>query len=90
MRVVYLGTTRADIAWVRRYYRSVFPQGGKQATEQFRRTELLLTENPLLGRPSDVEGLRELQVGRTPFAFVYRVRGDQIEVIRVLDGRSAG
>jgi toxin ParE1/3/4 len=88
MKVVYLATTRPDVAWVRRYYRSIFPQGGKHAAEQFRRTEQLLMDNPELGRTSELEGLRELQIGRTPFAFVYRVVGDTIEVIRVLDGRS--
>ena len=87
MKIVYLASTKADIEWMRRYYTSVFPAGAKKAREHFRACEKNLTQNPLIGQPSAIAGVRELVVARTPFVFVYRVAAGRVEVLRVLDGR---
>jgi toxin ParE1/3/4 len=41
------------------------------------------TQSGLLGRHS---GTRELVVAKTPFIVAYRVRGDLVEILRVLHG----
>jgi len=38
---------------------------------------------PALGRPGRVVGTRELVVTGTPYIIPYRVRGDQVEILRV-------
>jgi len=45
-----------------------------------------LAEYPSLGRPGRVPGTRELVVSGTPFVIPYRVRGDQVEILRVFHG----
>ena len=41
---------------------------------------------PNLGRPGRVPGTRELVVDRTPFIIPYRVRGGEVQILRVLHG----
>ena len=85
MKLVYLPTAFADVVWMRRYYRDVFPQGVKKAREHLYLVERLIMENPSAGRRYR-EG-REFPIIRTPFVLIYRVRDDTIEVVRVWDGR---
>lgn len=85
MRLVYLPTAFADIVWMRRYYRSIFPQGAKKAREQLYAVERLILENPNVGR--GIVGGREFPIIRTPFILVYRVEADTIQVVRVWDAR---
>jgi toxin ParE1/3/4 len=47
----------------------------------------ILLQFPEIGRPGLRPGTRELVVSRTPYAAAYRLRGDMIEILRVLHGR---
>lgn len=46
-----------------------------------------LLQFPEMGRPGRRAGTRELIVSRTPYVAAYRLRGDAIEILRVLHGR---
>lgn len=46
----------------------------------------LLAEHPEMGRAGRKQGTRELVISRTPFVIVYRVRGERIELLRLLHG----
>lgn len=46
----------------------------------------LLVEHPKLGRPGRVKGTRELVISRTPFIALYRIVGDEIQVLNFLHG----
>ena len=88
MQLVFAPSTHADLLWMRRYYARVFPDGAKRAAEQYFRVLGVLRENPLIGHPvEEMPGVREFPVPRTSFSFIYRVVGDQIEVLRVWDQR---
>ncbi|MEI8119137.1 MAG: type II toxin-antitoxin system RelE/ParE family toxin [Methylophilaceae bacterium] len=45
-----------------------------------------LADYPKLGRPGRVKGTRELVVSRTPFIVVYRIKGEMVQILRVLHG----
>lgn len=45
-----------------------------------------LQDHPERGRPGRVAGTRELVIPRTPFIAVYRLRGERIEILRLLHG----
>lgn len=45
-----------------------------------------LLDHPERGRPGRVKGTRELVIPRTPFIAIYRLRGDRIEILRLLHG----
>jgi toxin ParE1/3/4 len=46
-----------------------------------------LTRFPMSGRAGRCPGTRELVVARTPLIIAYRLRADNIEILRVLHGR---
>jgi len=46
--------------------------------------EELLPVHPAIGRAGRLTGTRELVVPKTPFIVAYRVRGDAVQVLRVL------
>lgn len=88
MKLVFLPSTRADLAWMRSYYTRVFPEGARRAAVQYARTRNLLRRNPLIGHVvEDIEDIREYSIPRMPFSFIYRVVDDRIEILRVWDQR---
>lgn len=90
MKIIYLALAKRDLRWFKSYYMQVFPQGREVADSQFLRSQKILKENPYIGHPSErVDGAREYYIPRTPFTFVYRVKDETIEVLRLLDGRSS-
>jgi len=46
-----------------------------------------LLQFPQIGRPGRVIGTNELVIGRTPYLVPYRLRGETIEIARVLHAR---
>lgn len=45
-----------------------------------------LIAHPEIGRAGRKQGTRELVISRTPFIVVYRIKGERIELIRLLHG----
>jgi toxin ParE1/3/4 len=43
-----------------------------------------LSEFPMMGRVGRVEGTRELVIASTPYVIIYRVKGNAVEILRVL------
>ena len=89
MKIIFRKSCEADLNWYRDYYSQVFPQGQNKAALHFNSTYEALLRHPFIGHA--VEGhphIRELQMPHTPFAFIYTVDGDEILVLRVLDGRA--
>ena len=52
--------------------------------ELIEQTETLLSRHVALGRPGRVVGTRELVIGNLPYIVPYRVRDNDIEILRVL------
>lgn len=87
MNIVFLETTKNDFIWLRDYYERIFPQGKKQAQQQFKSINKLLKENPLIGHQSEHGNVLEFSIPNTPFAYIYRIKDKQIQVLRVWDER---
>ncbi len=87
MKVVLSEQAKKDMRWWRSYYRQAFPAGKAKASLHLSKAVELLADNPYLG--SEMEGyrLRKYQIHRSPFALIYRVRDEEIEIARVWDGR---
>ena len=56
-----------------------------QLNEIERQVDLLL-DHPKLGRAGRVKGTRELVVSRTSFIALYRIVGDEIQLMNILHG----
>lgn len=76
------------MGWFRQYYGAVFAEGKKNATAHLKEARELLRVYPNVGKPSDTADLRELQILKTPFALIYRIRGDEIQIVRLWDQRA--
>lgn len=50
------------------------------------KTALLLSANPFIGRPGEIDGTRELVISGTSYVVAYRVRDDVVEVLFVQHG----
>jgi hypothetical protein len=88
MRIVYLRTSKPGLEWFLQYYGKVFPEGNVNAVARFDAMERLLEDNPHVGQRFGDGGARILPILRTPFGVVYRVKGNQIRVIKIVDYRS--
>ncbi len=87
MKILYLESARDDLVWMRHYYEAVFPQGQKNAQQQFHAVETTLLANPFIGNTTHRKNVREFSVPKTPFSFIYRSFSDRVEVLRIWDER---
>jgi toxin ParE1/3/4 len=62
------------------------PQAAARVVQTIHDTVDLLRRQPNLGRPGRVSGTRELVVPGTPYIVPYRVRDDEIHILRVFHG----
>jgi len=86
MKIVFLEETKADLRWFKRYYTKRFPEGQENATRQYRAFLLLIKERPNIGHPAeDGAGVREYPIPNTPFTVLHRVRGENIEIMRIYE-----
>lgn len=60
------------------------PQAAVEMARRVQEAVEYLESHPALGRAGRLGGTRELVVSGTPFIVIYRVRLDQIQVLRVL------
>lgn len=89
MKIVFLAEAKGDLRWFKHYYMRVFPEGRRIADQRFKALLQLLKSNPMVGEEVEsFPGTREFPIRSTPFSVIYRVRPNQIEVLRVFDQRS--
>jgi toxin ParE1/3/4 len=87
MRVVWTAPALRDLASLRAYIARDRPDAAVRQVERIIASAAKLAEFPEMGRPGRRPQTRELVVTRTPYLVPYRVRGELIEVLRVLHGR---
>jgi len=87
MRVVWTARALRDLASLRAYIWHDNPAAAERQVERILAAAARLAEFPETGRPGRRAGTRELVVSRTPYLVPYRVRGELVEVLRVLHGR---
>jgi toxin ParE1/3/4 len=86
MEIRWLEDALADVRDIYHYI-AADNQGAAAAT--VRRIQEAATRLETLeerGRPGCVAGTRELVIAGTPFVIPYRIRGEAIEILRVLHG----
>lgn len=86
MRLVWLPRAIADRDAQLDY---IADDNATAAIEQGDRIEQQISQliaHPELGRAGRKRGTRELVISRTPFIVVYRIKGQRIELLRVLHG----
>lgn len=80
----WLGAARANLIAVSEYIAQDNPDASAKTVAAITRAVESLKRFPAAGRPGRVPGIRELVVSGTPYIVPYRVRGNIVEVLRVL------
>ena len=84
MRIRWLDQALDELETVRVYIARDNPSAAAKVAQRIRRATKVLTEYPAAGRPGRVLNTRELVVSGTPYILPYRVRGNVLEILRVL------
>ena len=87
MRIVWTEPALHDLASARAYIALDKPTAADSQIQRVLSAVEGLLRFPESGRPGRRVGTRELIVARTPYLVPYRLRGDSIEILRVLHGR---
>jgi toxin ParE1/3/4 len=86
MRVVWTEPAIRDLAAARHYIANDNPSLADRQIGRIIAAVAHLAEFPEAGRPGRRLGTRELVVSRSPYLVAYRLRGNMIEILRVLHG----
>jgi toxin ParE1/3/4 len=87
MKLRYAPRAHADIAHIYRYIAQHNANAATSIIRQIRSTSRLLARYPGLGRETDIPGVRVFPTARYPYLVYHRVRGDEVIIIHIRDGR---
>lgn len=87
MRLVWAAPALRDLAAARAYITRDNPAAADRQVRFVLAAVANLLRFPEIGRPGRRTGTRELVINRTPYIAAYRLRGDRIEVLRIIHGR---
>jgi toxin ParE1/3/4 len=86
MRFDWLPQALADFDEIIDYIAEENPDAAIQQGDEIHSQIASLSGNPKLGRPGRVKGTRELVIVRTPYIAAYRVKNNEIVILRILHG----
>lgn len=73
-----------DLREIHEYIARESPAAARRVVDHLLRDAERLASFPRIGRPGRVGGTRELVASTWPYVVVYRLRGAQIDILRVL------
>lgn len=83
MSIRWLSSALVELDRIHGYIARENPRAAARVFRQIRKAPRQLARFPQLGRPSQVEGTRELVVTGLPYLIIYRVAGDDVEILRI-------
>jgi len=86
MRLEWLPLALADFEKIIDFIAQDDPWAAIAQGDEIESQVTLLQDNHLMGRPGRVRGTRELVVVRTAYIVAYRIKGNHIQILRVLHG----
>lgn len=85
MRLRWTPLAERDLEAIAEYVGQDSPAAAARVVlELIEQAESLLPDYPAIGRAGRVLGTRELVIGHLPYIIAYRVRGQDVEILRVL------
>jgi toxin ParE1/3/4 len=86
MRVRWLKTALQDLNGEAEHIAHDNPDASAKVVTSIHEAVQLLAKFPAMGRAGRVHGTRELVVSGTPYIVPYRVRDNEIQILRVFHG----
>jgi len=87
MRVVWTESAISDLISIREYIERDNPEAAERVALSILNSVEMLESNPKIGRLGRVTGTRELVIAKYPYIIPYRIRGQQVELLRVIHAR---
>ena len=85
-RIIWGDRALADLADLREYVEQDNPDAAREQALRVVSAVEALEQHVGRGRPGRVAGTRELVVPDTPYIVAYRMRGNRVDVLRVIHG----
>lgn len=86
MNIRWSPEAAADFAAIVEYIHKENPSASDRVAHAIYDSASSLESLPNRGRPSRIDGTRELVLAPLPFILVYQVKRDAVEIVRVLHG----
>jgi plasmid stabilization system protein ParE len=86
MRIVWTEPAKRDLAFARAWIAQDRPIAAAGQIQRIVKVVGRLSDFPNIGRPGRRGGARELVVPGGPFIVAYKIRGEEIEILRVFHG----
>jgi len=86
VRILRAVAFEADLAENLEFIAADDPVAATKVLDAIEDQSALLVDNPELGRPGRVASSRELVIAGTRYIVAYRVKGDEIQLLRLLHG----
>ena len=87
MAILWTQPAVADLYRVREHIRFENPAAAEKVGAVIETASNNLLRYPEMGRRGEVAGTRELPISGLPYFLVYRLKGDAVQILRVLHGR---
>ncbi|MDN2479934.1 type II toxin-antitoxin system RelE/ParE family toxin [Vibrio agarivorans] len=87
MKIKWLETALSNFEQAAEYLHEQNPQSARAFAKEVHESISLLKSNPAMGRPGRVMGTKELVLKKYPYLIPYRVKNNQIEILRVFPTR---
>ena len=85
MQIVWTEQAIADLTEIERYIEEDAPQAARRVAAHVVSSVEHLAEFPLLGKPGDRPGTRDLII--PPYIISYRIRSEHLEILSLWHGR---
>ncbi|HAF02114.1 MAG TPA: plasmid stabilization protein, partial [Methylophilaceae bacterium] len=83
MQIVWLKTALKNLDEIAEYIAQENPRVARKVVSIVIEQVNLLATQPALGRPGRVVGTRELVISNTHYLVPYRIKNNQVEILRV-------
>lgn len=87
MSVVLTANARADLDQIFDYIADDNPAAAERTTDRILQSLYMLERFPQLAVEGSIAGTRELSIPRLPYRAIYRILGDEVEILRILHAR---
>ena len=87
MRIEWLKKAASNLEEAYEFMAKENPVAASEFINEVFRLSRLLLDSPSLGRPGRVPGTRELVLPNYPYLIPYRIRGEQVQILRLFHTR---
>ncbi len=84
MKIKWTKGAKHNLNQIEEYIAQDNPNAALDIILKIIKTVGMLSDNPAMGRIGRIFDTRELVISRTPFIVPYRIKSDQVEILRVL------